>query len=348
MVLFYFLFAVKWQALYMPVTDSVYSMKMLLEMPVNRLRFVGKDSIQIAAYEIQVLVFDKRGDQVAGDFWLKEIEDNEAAICDSLSLMIPSSARRFNLRVIDLHGTEILNVNDKIALLNFFANVRTELSNDSLIVSFTVLNRKYIQGNVNVYFSDMNQNRRLKAGVYEDTVFFPVAQITTGKYEIKFVLTENLQSIETMFVPVTIDRPFYLDEAAWQLRVNQLEYIATPSELAELRKAASGERDSLWRAFWHQYDPTPNTPHNEREVEYFERIEYAQTHFSFGDKGWRSDRGRIYIKFGPPDEIQSRPYELSTKPYEIWLYYRLNLKFIFYDRHGFGEYILVNPQGERI
>ncbi len=348
MIVFFFLVSIKWQALYMPINDSLFNMKVLIEIPSERLRFVIRDSIQIASYETQLLIFDKRGEQIAGDFWFREVEKNETIFHDSLNLIIPRTASKFNLRVIDLYGQGILNVSDRIALLNLIANIHSEFSNDSLIVIFTVLNTRYPLVDLDVSFRGMNRHKSLRAGVYEDTLIFPVAQVTNGIYEMKFVISEGNQLIETLLLPIEIARPFYLDETAWQLKVTQLEYIATPAELAMLRKAVKEERDSLWRTFWRQYDPTPNTPYNEKENEYFERIAYAQEHFSFGDKGWRSDRGRIYVKFGPPDEIQSRPYELSTKPYEIWYYYRLNLKFIFYDRHGFGEYILMNPQGERI
>jgi GWxTD domain-containing protein len=294
------------------------------------------------------VVFDQKGYQIGGDYWFREKEEDSINFYDSLSLVIPNSARRFNLRVIDLTGAEILNIYEDIKSIRFLANIRYRTINDSLMISFTVINSKNTEGEINVNLQELSQSRTLKNGIYEDTIVFPVALFANGKYEVKFRMAGETKSFEVLSVPIEIDRPFYLDETTWQLKVSQLEYIATPSEFAQLRKAEMGKRDSLWKAFWKQYDPTPNTEYNEKEVEYFERIDYAQEHFSFGDKGWRSDRGRIYVKFGPPDEIQSRPYELSTKPYEIWFYYRLNLKFIFYDRHGFGEYILMNPLGERI
>jgi len=323
-------------------------MNLLIEIPVQHLKFITNDSIHLATYEIQALVFDKKGNQIAGDYWFRKREKDSINFYDSLNLIIPGSARKFNLRIVDLQGTEILNVNENIKPINFLANIRSRLINDSLIISFTIINPKNIQGEINAYLYDMKQSKTLKPGTYEDTVLFLVVPIANGKYELKFVITEKSRRIDAVSTSIEINRPFYLDETTWQLKVNQLEYIATPNELAQLKKATVEKRDSLWKAFWQQYDPTPNTEYNEREMEYFERVDYAQEHFSFGDKGWRSDRGRIYIKFGPPDEIQSRPYELSTKPYEIWLYYRLNLKFIFYDRHGFGEYILINPAGEGI
>ena len=167
--------------------------------------------------------------------------------------------------------------------------------------------------------------------------------------------------IEYLSIPVTIARPFYLDDISWLDHVTKLEYIATPSELKSLKDTKLNDRDSLWYAFWKQHDPTPNTRYNEKEVEYFDRIEYSEQNFSHGDKGWRSDRGRIYVQYGQPDEIQRRPYELYAPPidpmesivvfydsYEIWMYYKMNRRYIFADRTGLGEYELLNPGGSSL
>ncbi|MCX7995103.1 MAG: GWxTD domain-containing protein [candidate division WOR-3 bacterium] len=348
MILLFLLTTIKWQVAYLPLNDTTFTLKLYLEIPPQVLRFVNLDSAKMAAYEIQMIVFDRRGNQITGDYWYREIERETTNFYDSISINIPQQAKKFNLKILDLQGTEILNVKENITLLSYLANIRSRVYDDTLFVTFTVMNKKDIAGSVTISFQNMEELRYLKTGVYDDTVSFYIALVPNGKYDLHLQVKKGNDVIETTTVPVEIARPFYLDEKTWHLKVSQLEYIATPNEMNQLKKAKVEERDSLWRAFWKQYDPTPNTDYNEKEAEYFERIAYAEEHFSFGDKGWRSDRGRIYVKFGPPDEIQSRPYELSTKPYEIWYYYRLNLKFIFYDRHGFGEYILINPQGDRI
>lgn len=347
-ILIFLLTTIKWQVSYTPVNDSSFNMNLLLEIPSQVLRFVPVDSIYLATYEIQLVVFDKKGNQVAGDYWYRECEKDSTNFYDTLNLFIPPTAKKFNLRVIDLQGAEVLNVRENIKTTKYLANIHFRIFYDTLFVTFTVVNKSQISGNIHFNFQNLEKKKELMPGIYEDTIDFFVGPFSNGRYELQIFIEQGGKRIETASLPVEIDRPFYIDEKTWLLKVSQLEYIATSGEINGLKKAKVEERDSLWKAFWKKYDPTPNTVYNEKEVEYFERIAYAEEHFSFGDKGWRSDRGRIYVKFGPPDEIQSRPYELSTKPYEIWFYYRLNLKFIFYDRHGFGEYILINPQGERI
>ncbi len=93
------------------------------------------------------------------------------------------------------------------------------------------------------------------------------------------------------------------------------------------------ERDQFIEAFWQRRDPTPDTEENEFKEEHYRRIAYANEHYAAGIPGWKTDRGRIYIVFGPADEIESHPsggsYErpmdegggtTSTFPFEQWRY----------------------------
>ena len=93
------------------------------------------------------------------------------------------------------------------------------------------------------------------------------------------------------------------------------------------------ERDQFIEAFWQRRDPTPDTEENEYKEEHYARIAYANEHFAAGIPGWKTDRGRIYIMYGKPDEIESHPSggtyerpmeegggETSTFPFEDWRY----------------------------
>ena len=75
--------------------------------------------------------------------------------------------------------------------------------------------------------------------------------------------------------------------------------------------------------------------------EYFRRINYANRNYTaFGQPGWITDRGRILIKFGFPDDVERHPFEMGSQPYEIWRYYALRKTFVFIDPTGFGDYRL--------
>src|SRR3954471_9357718 len=113
-----------------------------------------------------------------------------------------------------------------------------------------------------------------------------------------------------------------------------VSYIITDEERAAFRQLSNDEeRDNFIEAFWQRRDPTPDTEENEFKEEHYQRIAYANEHFAAGVPGWRTDRGRIYIVFGKPDEIDSHPSggsyqrpmeegggETSTFPFEDWRY----------------------------
>lgn len=111
-------------------------------------------------------------------------------------------------------------------------------------------------------------------------------------------------------------------------------YIITPEERQAFKQLSNDEeRDNFIEAFWKRRDPTPDTEENEFKEEHYRRIAYANEHFAAGIPGWKTDRGRIYIVYGPADEIDSHPSggtyerpidegggETSTFPFEDWRY----------------------------
>src|SRR5271168_2808941 len=111
-------------------------------------------------------------------------------------------------------------------------------------------------------------------------------------------------------------------------------YIISDEERAAFKQLSNDEeRDQFIEAFWQRRDPTPDTEENEFKEDHYRRIAYANEHFAAGIPGWKSDRGRIYIMYGPADEIDSHPSggtyerpmeegggETSTFPFEDWRY----------------------------
>ncbi|MGA9447255.1 MAG: GWxTD domain-containing protein, partial [Candidatus Sulfotelmatobacter sp.] len=111
-------------------------------------------------------------------------------------------------------------------------------------------------------------------------------------------------------------------------------WIITDQERAAFKQLSNDEeRDNFIEAFWQRRDPTPDTEENEYKEEHYRRIAYANEHFPAGIPGWKTDRGRIYIMYGPADEVDSHPSggsyqrpmeegggETSTFPFEDWRY----------------------------
>ena len=113
-----------------------------------------------------------------------------------------------------------------------------------------------------------------------------------------------------------------------------VRWIITDEERAAFKQLSNDEeRDQFIEAFWQRRDPTPDTIENEFKEEHYRRIAYANEHFAAGIPGWKTDRGRMYIMYGPADEIESHPSggtyerpmeegggETSTFPFEDWRY----------------------------
>jgi GWxTD domain-containing protein len=124
-------------------------------------------------------------------------------------------------------------------------------------------------------------------------------------------------------------------ETPWKKWLDEdVTYIITDEERKAFKQLSTDdEREQFVEQFWLRRDPTPDTVENEFKEEHYRRIAYANEHFASGIPGWRTDRGRIYITFGPPDENDSHPSggtyerpiaegggETSTYPFEDWRY----------------------------
>ncbi|MGB6075276.1 MAG: GWxTD domain-containing protein, partial [Candidatus Acidiferrales bacterium] len=92
-----------------------------------------------------------------------------------------------------------------------------------------------------------------------------------------------------------------------------VSYIITPEERsAFLHLETNQERENFIEAFWERRNPDPGSADNTYKEDYYERIAYANEHFSSGIPGWKTDRGRIYLMWGKPDDVESHP---SGGPY---------------------------------
>ena len=144
--------------------------------------------------------------------------------------------------------------------------------------------------------------------------------------------------------------------------LKDVDPIITPAELEAWKKLRTDdEREQFIAIFWHGRDPNPDTEENEYRDEYYERVAFVNEHFGSGIPGVKTDRGRIYLKFGKPDEVESHPaggaYErepaegggsTSTYPFERWFYRQIpgrsGASIEFVDPTGTGEYrIARNP-----
>lgn len=141
-------------------------------------------------------------------------------------------------------------------------------------------------------------------------------------------------------------------------------YIISPEERSVFESlTTAAEKDKFIEQFWHRRDPEPRTPTNEFKEEHYRRIAYANENFKSGIAGWKTDRGRVYIIYGPPDQKETyptggnyerRPHEgggfTQVYPFERWWYRHMegvgsDIELEFVDPQFSNEYYLaVNPE----
>jgi GWxTD domain-containing protein len=145
-----------------------------------------------------------------------------------------------------------------------------------------------------------------------------------------------------------------------------VRWIITDEEKSAFMQLSNDEeRDQFIEAFWQRRDPSPDTEENEFKEEHYRRIAYANEHYAAGIPGWKTDRGRTYIVFGPADEIDSHPSggsyerpmeegggETSTFPFETWRYRYLEgigqeVMIEFVDSCMCGDYHMTMDRSEK-
>ena len=134
------------------------------------------------------------------------------------------------------------------------------------------------------------------------TVSTPPAQATDGVDPLKRPQSEKQRKQQGKALKVELSRVYkkWLNE--------DVVWIITDQERAAFKQLSNDEeRDNFIEAFWQRRDPTPDTEENEYKEEHYRRIAYANEHYAAGIPGWKSDRGRIYIMYGPADEVSGSP-----------------------------------------
>ena len=162
-----------------------------------------------------------------------------------------------------------------------------------------------------------------------------VTDATTGKSVIeknKFTISNPLTDKESL--PMT-------EEDIEKYR-DQIKYYASGNELELYDRLNNEGKTNFLINFWNSRDNSPETPENEFMQDCFTRFNYAEKNFKYG---LNSDRGRVFIIYGQPDEIESRTMNMDIKPYIIWDYFSTGTgkqRFVFVDKSGNQIYTLVH------
>ncbi len=249
--------------------------------------------------------------------------------------------------------------------LYFYAEAYN-LSTDSETYS---VNIRVIDGNGMIYkkLPPMTQMVSAKSEVVLNG--FNISEFPVGQYRLQLELVSGEQAVTTEkafdIIPGKYDwlvaqekRELSDFPEAFQITTeaevknfrNQILYIASREELRQYDELPLDAKSRFAEAFWQRRDPSPDTPINEYKLEHYQRIRYANEAYSTfrsensEKNGWKTDRGRVYIEYGPPDDIENHPSSLEELPWVQWFYDDVDggSEFIFIDDAGYDDYRLIH------
>jgi GWxTD domain-containing protein len=217
----------------------------------------------------------------------------------------------------------------------FYFSSAVENPGDTLRIEYIIRNPEGIVTQYNQYIVANAQN------INDHYIRINRQQFDQARYELEVIGHYHNSEIKnkklfSFYWTESPDSPQDLSNALRQMR-----YIVEADSVGWALKQTYEEKQGYFKRFWKRMDPNPDTEKNELLDEYYQRVNIANQNFStLSLDGWETDMGRIYIKFGEPDDIERHPFELDSPPYEIWRYYDLRKIFLFVDRTGFGDYYL--------
>ena len=299
-------------------------------------------------YRIEVAITDLVAERTSGTAIDFEVPSSPPGLVwfSDLSLGTAESGAGGSLKFVPNPSRHYGDNIDQFAAAGEIFDQRNDAGSDSLFrLSYKVVSESGEQ----VIIGDTTFTRR--AGRTPFLIRPRLVSLGPGSY--RFVVAMNVPptpgSKQGKTSTIRRDKGFDVDQSratmgfASAQSLDVLRYIATQQEIDEIGKLQGEEaRKAYWEAFWKRRDPTPETPENEARDEFYQRVQYANQHFSTGSPGWKTDMGRIYVVYGPPDEVVRNPFNFDRPPEEIWYYYRDRRTFVFVDRDGFGRYELVS------
>lgn len=328
--------------------DSTEELRVFYEIPTNELTHIRlNQSGFFSKYEI-ICTLNRNGKEI-GDIWMEKnpYDSSKKQISGTLKISAPPGEYEFKITVKDQNSQKTGEKKDKINI-NKISNPYLAFSSRRFAkdkkLFFEVYN--FCKSPFKILYKSMDSSNICDSIIINDSNFINEIAIELdslhfGTHEIYLALcTPNI--CNSLIDTIYIKEPFWIKD--WETKVKQLYYIAKDKEIDSLLNTLVTDREKNWIDFWEKKKLFYNN--DNVETEYFKRVDYANAHFTYGRQGWETDRGKVYILFGEPDEIENHPFEIDMKPYEIWYYYSKKIKysrFIFQDKDGFGDYILTDP-----
>ncbi len=294
----------------------------------------------------------------------------ECIINDNLSNQIYKRSSKINILNYDdypntLSGLMILSSieeqNRKFKITPYIDNNLSKIKN-GFFIFFEVyskqnkdtlaLNYELVKENNESAIRGKSKEIFIQSSSQQDFLYTNITQKLFGKYKLKVVLSrkingDSLNESDVLAISekeVNFTPSFYsflidnIDQS-----IKQMRYIANSDFFNKIESLSVENKIQSFIDFWTNLDPTPNTETNEALIDYYKRVEYTNKNFKSYSDGYLTDKGQVYIVYGPPANISTSNNSYNTREiYEVWSYPN-NIEFVFLDKSGLGDFRLVRP-----
>jgi GWxTD domain-containing protein len=166
-----------------------------------------------------------------------------------------------------------------------------------------------------------------------------------GKYKLIYMIVSKNETyqVEKDFQVIWFNKPIYLYDP--ELAIGPMRYILAKEDWINVENLSDEKLVNWFDNFWKEKDDEPDTPLNEIQLEFYNRVMQADKRFAAeSEEGWNTERGKALILYGTPDRIDAKPYRTGSKPYEVWYYDSINKKLVFIDENDNNSYRLVSEK----
>ena len=334
-----------------------------------RVGYISKTIYQlpVGSYEIYIKAFDGRN-QIRQDSVRENITIKKASGApmlsdvDLCSRIVPSTDKTnpFYKNSYEVTPNPSLLFGAQFAPVVFYYTEVYDLKPDS---TYSIV--AGVMDNKGAFIKQRKQNHKYSASNIVDVNLLNVRSLPSGKYRFVVILSDTLgKEFSRTEKPIFINNPQVSSIAmtAYSARSADFAGMSDDELIDEFRKAryiADDEsiklfdkkittmmgRSEFLAKFWSDIESGQHGQTNYTRAIYLERvITTNQRYHAMGKEGWQTDRGRVYILYAEPDEIERFPNSGDSKPHEIWHYNQIEsgVIFVFIDRNGFGDYQLVH------
>jgi GWxTD domain-containing protein len=238
---------------------------------------------------------------------------------------------------------------------------RVYTSDEALLFYCEIINLAFEQGvadlgyTVEYIVSDLNGNEVLRQGpvakkkigsATTEASGIHIKELQQGNYLLRVIATDltsnQADTARGYFTVLREEQHIQLTEEMAENFYHMVYHYLTKQERELYNTLELSGKNVFMYQYWKNRDPDPETPENEYQQEVFRRWAHICANYGGVEDAWKRDRGRIYMKYGEPLEIEKHLHDIETKAHEIWIYQQNNMQFVFVDLRMTGKFTLVS------